>query len=1184
MEKVKTVLLVLVCTALVSVCSAVVTYAVDEERAPNVIIGNIMTVIDEDPQVTDDMIRDMRFALLSDSQHVDKFAVEERSGSLHTTVRLDREEICPFRVICKVRVKVGATSGSYYRTVTVDILIEDINDNAPTFPNASIALSISEGSTLNSTFPILSASDRDMGPNNSIKEYVLIPNTGMFALDIHPKIDGTSDLSLRLIQTLDREDKDRYTIYVKAKDGGNPPKSGTLIVNISVSDVNDNAPVFTQDLYNITIQEDIPLNTVITRVSANDADTGKNAEVTYRFSVRQTDDISIYGISQTSGEVSVIGQPEYEPNKPFYRIVVEASDSGTIVRKSSQVEVFVYINDTNNNAPQITINLLSNGQDFAVIKENANIGDVTAHIDVKDEDMGINGLVNCTLNNKYFRLQQLSNVSNEYKVVVKSEIDREEKIEHVITIHCHDGGTPSLNSSASFIVQVQDENDNAPTFTNRVYVAQIDENKPAQSIVVKVSATDPDQSPNGQVRYYLGPEAQFDFTINPTDGIIRTKTVFDREVQSSINFTVLAVDGGSPVTLTGTATVQLRINDENDITPTFNKSHWEFIVKEELNTTSIGFIKAYDLDAGDNGRITFYMKIEDLARVPFDITPYGEIHRTARLDREQKDRYQFDVIARDNGVHTRSNSTQVTVIIEDVNDNAPKFVFPDAYNSTVTILYTALENSLVTTLSATDIDYAENAEITYGIIGGNGDGIFKIDKFSGEILLARKIGKNEIKIYDLIVTAEDNGLQEQRLTRHPLSVHVKFVNVTAISSLPVEEHPQNLIIAIVIAALTVIISVAIISVICVIRRIDMRKHNYPAKNIEEMKIMENMARNNSNRSSSSKGSREQMVPSVIYKNGKKEVSFSLDEDDTNISYSFPSTLSDTNPSMITFKSTSPLTVQLPQHHSRESSTLSDTKAKELNRIESLRYHQRLMQSRSPNSKWQLQGKKFPESSMKEDNHSDMSEESTTGDSGRGGSEEDVRNSGLSHPSESTIERSHSSMSSHQLSPIDTSGISSGPVTPSATRLPSLSTFGHGPSKSFNHGMSTFPRNNNTKHSTPLDSRQSMQHSTQGQSSKVQRLHSEHYPSNQRPVIDIPRVPSDLQSSKQYLDHDKSMQRTRHLNFPRQSEETLVSESCNTTVRDDDDVTTTSGSYTINPDDLCNEIDELFFHKPSDTVV
>ena len=171
------------------------------------------------------------------------------------------------------------------------------------------------------------------------------------------------------------------------------------------------------------------------------------------------------------------------------------------------------------------------------------------------------------------------------------------------------------------------------------------------------------------------------------------------------------------------------------------------------------------------------------------------------------------------------------------------------------------------------------------------------------------------------------------------------------------------------------------------------------------------------------------------------------------------------------------------------------------------------------------------------------------------------------------------MSSHQYSHMDTSGVSS--RHSSASRPPTMSTFGHGPTKN-DSDMSSFQRNTNPKHSNTHNVRHPVPNQFHGSNPKIHRLHSEHYPPNQRPNIDIPRAPSDAHVHKSHiLDHDRNLHRSRNLNLSRPYDDTL--ESCNTTVRDDDDVTTTSGSYTINPDELCNEIDELFF-KPSDTVV
>ena len=260
-----------------------------------------------------------------------------------------------------------------------------------------------------------------------------------------PKLDGTSDLNLRLIRSLDRETKDKYTLYVSALDGGNPPKSGTLMVNISVTDINDNAPVFTQEMYNVTIKEDLALNSLVVRVSANDGDTGRNAEVSYKFATIQTDNIDIFNMNSASGEITLISPPEYSSTP--YEIIVEAIDNAEQNRKSSQAKVIVNINDTNNNAPDISINVLSEFE-YAIITENANIGDIVAHVEVEDADNGINGHVSCRiLGNLFFKLQPMQNAPNEFKVVVNGTLDREDIIEHNVTVFCEDGGTPAVNST-----------------------------------------------------------------------------------------------------------------------------------------------------------------------------------------------------------------------------------------------------------------------------------------------------------------------------------------------------------------------------------------------------------------------------------------------------------------------------------------------------------------------------------------------------------------------------------------------------------------------------------------------------------------------------------------------------------------------------------------------------------------
>ena len=888
-------------------CSCALVYRVNEERDPVYFIGNVGqdANVSSMPNVTQDVLQKLEYSFIGGNGEI--FEIDIRSGILSGKTKIDREVLCPRLKICQKDLRIAAKSGNFFHTIYVTVFIMDINDNAPTFPQTSISIDISEGSFINSTFPILGATDIDMGPNNSITHYKIIPDSGIFALDVIPKLDGTSDLNLRLIRSLDRETKDKYTLYVSALDGGNPPKSGTLMVNISVTDINDNAPVFTQEMYNVTIKEDLALNSLVVRVSANDGDTGRNAEVAYKFATIQTDNIDIFNMNSASGEITLISPPEYSSTP--YEIIVEAIDNAEQNRKSSQAKVIVNINDTNNNAPDISINVLSEFE-YAIITENANIGDIVAHVEVEDADNGINGHVSCRiLGNLFFKLQPMQNAPNEFKVVVNGTLDREDIIEHNVTVFCEDGGTPALNSTESFEVHILDQNDNPPQFVNKIYPCEIYENEPNGTVVVKVSATDNDIGPNAKVRYYINPGGQSDFRIvNPVDGIISTKHSFDREKTSHFNFTVIAVDGGNPIALTATATILVTILDRNDVVPHFDSDSFEFIVPEEVaNLTTIGFVKAKDEDAGENGNVTFTMDPHSLGRMPFLLKPNGEIKSIRRLDREHIEEYNFTAIARDNGVPPKSSSAMVFVKLTDINDNGPDFIFPNSVNYSVNLSYLAEVDSIVATVIAVDPDKGVNAEIRFNIIEGNQENLFKIDTYSGEIFLARKIHLYEIRIYDLLLTATDQGTVQQKTSRQLCSIHIKFVNTTAIAQKISENEPQNLIIAIVIAIVTFVLSLAIIITICVIRRADIKKHNYPAKSMEEMKIMETMARNSSTRSSSSRGSADHIIPHRDFGRNRKEVSFSLEED----TLSFRQTSN--SPSMSTFKS-SPVD---PQVHFRK---------------------------------------------------------------------------------------------------------------------------------------------------------------------------------------------------------------------------------------------------------------------------
>ncbi|XP_033743705.1 LOW QUALITY PROTEIN: protocadherin-11 X-linked-like [Pecten maximus] len=1180
--------IILVMTAaFCSLCDGIIYYHIKEERDPMVILGNVGA----DANITDTASTTFRF-VETGSQHLEKFNIESQTGILSTKAKLDREELCRFNKTCELKLRIAAvtTGNTNVAWLEVRIIVDDINDNSPTFKEQSMTLDISEGSQSGNTFPIVGATDEDMVGNNSLRGYQLSSPSNTFRLVVgDEKPDGSLDVSLQLIEVLDREIKDSYQIFVIAKDGDSPPRTGMLTVDIQVTDINDNKPQFTKTRYEVKVEEDITVGSNILQIKASDKDIGKNGEVRYRFSDRVGTDITSYfSIDERSGNISLVKKLEYVQGGSYTFIVV-AFDQGSPSNDNQSI-VMVTVEDKNNNSPDININYLT-PKDGEVL-ENSAVDTPIAHIQALDGDIGKNGEVTCSIDNPLFRMNPMG--GNEFIIVVNGLLDREDQIEHVITIFCHDGGIPSLNSSITFGMQVTDENDNKPEFMNRVYNTRVTENTPAPALITKVSAMDSDQGINAKVTYSLPEDAHSLFSIGAQSGIIESRVPFDRETVDRLEFLVFAVDNGLTEKHTASATIILTITDQNDITPKFTQDVYEFDVYEKF-LGFFGNVTATDEDLNENGQISYIIPPEYIT-MPFSISKTtGKLGTYREMDRERKDQYQFRVIARDNGSNSRESSAQVIVRVRDLNDNAPVMTFPNETNSSILLSYRAEPDSLVTTIVAEDADIGENAEVNFIIISGDDNGLFKIDQYSRDSI-NKKIKLYEIKIYTLDISLEDNGMPRQS-SRHYINIQVQFVNSTVISE-EVVVTSGNILIAIAIACITFVLSTAIIISICIIRRIDMKKRNYNSKSAEEMKIIQTMGRG-SNRSSSSKGSRDEFLPPhhMMNKPNRKEVSFSLDdEQDSGFTFTVPPSLASSVPTsitssgMVTFKaggstmddpSSRQLTPQQNSSHSREGSNLSDSKQKQVHRMASLRVQQQLLMSQDGGG--QSVWRKHPQStemkqlpvpcphkdSHHDDNRSDLSGESTTSDSGRGGSEEDLRNAGLSHPPD----LDHSGDSRH-FSATDSSGVSSLSYNSSAVNAgrPMFSTFGHS-------NNDTFPRNS---HRNPVSQggRSNSRPPRQGQ--RVQRLQSDNYSPHHKQFVDIPRPPSaDLRSSRCSVNSDKN-QRTYRLQSVTPTFDDTLSESCATTNRDDDDVTTTSGSYTVNADELCNEIDELFLK--SDTVV
>lgn len=979
-----------------------VTFFVAENTEPGFTIGNIATDSNILKNISEEERGNVRFGFLLVTQSSVYVVLNDVTGEMNTSnVMIDREKICAFSGECVVKFDVSARSGSFFAIVTVKIVVLDVNDNAPAFPNASVTLNISELETVGTEFRLDNAYDVDMWGNNSIQSYTIQQDEEVFELPKSNISDVNFILTLRLKSPLDRESKDKFVVRIIARDGGVPIREGVLGVNVNVIDENDNSPTFALPAYNVTIDENITPYTVILTLSASDNDIGRNGEVTYRLRERQLNIEIIkrlFAVNRNTGDIAVIQALTHE-SLELYEFDVEAVDNGDQPR-FARTKVTVTVNDVQNNAPVITVNLLSPANiGFVEVSENETIGFFVVFVNVEDSDKGANGEFSCIISNSLFKLETYS--GRGFKVVVNGKLDRESRDTHNVTITCSDNGTPKMTSSESFLVRIKDVNDNDPYFIMDTFTTELQENNPIMAVVTQVFAKDLDSGKNAMIEYRLHDEGRGKFVIDPESGIIYANQSFDRETDSPIIvFRVLAIDHGD-TRRTGSATVSVTLTDVNDVTPSIIPARPEFRIMENLpSDTYVGFLYAMDKDSGDNGLFTFSFRSMS-TKSPFILLPSGEIRSTEVLDREKQSRYELPVTVVDKGEPPLSSTHYVTIFIADDNDNVPKVTFPNDINDTVRFLYPTDKYNVVTTIAAYDIDEGENSSLSYYIVDGNQLGIFEIDPELGELSVKRFIDILQDVTVTLTIGVKDKGNSPLATN---VTLHVQLIYANASVAPGNEDGGDNkyIIISVVVIVTTVAIAVAIVGIIVFLRTLDRNK-----KPRQEEGTMY------SDSGISSQTDSQPEVDLMSLDDGKlkkkKEVSFSLDFSMTGLDGG-RNVESSTDGSM--YKQ-----AQYYEGMSGSNSNGVPYSAAHQERIDShmkaIKLQQYLWEAKSRN--WDSLNTQVQQPHLG-DSESETSRETITRDSGHGGSEDDVSTS-----SPVTDERRSFAVTDHKLFPYHQTG-------------------------------------------------------------------------------------------------------------------------------------------------------------------
>ncbi|XP_067323815.1 protocadherin gamma-A6-like isoform X15 [Anolis sagrei] len=640
--------------------SGQIHYSIPEEMPKGSFVGNIA----KDLGINGKQLSDHGLRIVMSKGMIQYFALNVNNGHLQISEQIDREEICG--EIEKCMLKFQVLIESKFQFYGVEVEITDINDNAPHFRLKYWTMKITEAATLTERFLLPKAQDPDLGIN-SVQDYELT-GSNHFSLEVQRGGNGARQAELVLEKPLDREEQSVYDLILTATDGGDPVKSGTLQIHIIVLDANDNVPVFSQSVYEVTVKENIPKGSTVVTIRATDLDEGMNGEVKYSCQDITNIASQIFLLDNTTGEIIIVGNLDYEKSSLF-EFEVQAMDGGGF-RDSSKVLIFV--SDVNDNVPELIMT-------FAIssIPENSPIGTTIAILNAQDRDSGVNGQVTCSVpSNLPFSLRRTQD--DFYALVTGRSLDREEVAAYNITITAIDEGTPALSTSEIISLKVSDINDNPPLFVKSSYTSYLVENNPRGASIFLLKANDPDWEENGRIMYSItGSQMGESFvssylSINSETGIVYALNSFDYEKIQEIKFLVKAQDGGSP-SLTSNVSVTLFILDENDNAPeilypsppTDGSTGIELAPRSSEPGYLVTKVVAVDADSGQNAWLS-YQLIKATEPGLFTLGLHtGEIRTTRFLLEKDALKQSLVVLVKDNGQPPLSASVTITVMLAD---------------------------------------------------------------------------------------------------------------------------------------------------------------------------------------------------------------------------------------------------------------------------------------------------------------------------------------------------------------------------------------------------------------------------------------------------------------------------------------------------------------------------------------
>ncbi|XP_024434250.2 cadherin-10 [Desmodus rotundus] len=485
------------------------------------------------------------------------FIIDEKTGDIHATRRIDREEKAFYTL------RAQAINRRTLRPVEPEsefvIKIHDINDNEPTFPEEIYTASVPEMSVVGTSVVQVTATDADDPSygNSARVIYSILQGQPYFSVEPETGIIRTA------LPNMNRENREQYQVVIQAKDMGGQMGglSGTTTVNITLTDVNDNPPRFPQNTIHLRVLESSPVGTAIGSVKATDADTGKNAEVEYRIIDGDgTDMFDILTEKDTQEGIITVKKPFDYESRRLYTLKVEAENTHVDPRfyylgpfKDTTI-VKISIEDVDE--PPV----FSRSSYLFEVHEDIEVGTIIGTVMARDPD-STSSPIRFSLD-RHTDLDRIFNIhSGNGSLYISKPLDRELSQWHNLTVIAAEINNPKEMTRVAVFVRILDVNDNAPQFAV-FYDTFVCENARPGQLIQTISAVDKDDPLGGQKFFFSLAAVNPNFTVQDNEDntarILTRKNGFNRHEISSYLLPVVISDNDYPIqSSTGTLTIRV---------------------------------------------------------------------------------------------------------------------------------------------------------------------------------------------------------------------------------------------------------------------------------------------------------------------------------------------------------------------------------------------------------------------------------------------------------------------------------------------------------------------------------------------------------------------------------------------------------------------------------------------------